>query len=328
MARVCVDVYPAKFSRNRFDGFYMDNRLKSQLDILLKNISNDWDFTIVITGSGEVRVGKSVLGMEIAAYWTDQIKKLYHKKVILNLKNFVFDGRKLIEQGNAIGEKYPNSALIYDEAGADLSGKKILTQMTQDVLDFYRECGQYNLLNILILPDYFDLPRSIAITRSIFLINVDYESNKEGIFERGIGKFYSRKAKKKLYLEGKKNLDYNAAPYDFNFRFYPFYPVNEQEYRQLKINALKNRERERSSKTYDQRDAAFYLLHYTFKLTHQDIADRITELTQRPFSHDVVAEGIQRFRKENKVYADEKRKLINTLPNITLPIQPTKRIKR
>ena len=71
MARVCIDKYPKKFSHNIKPGFYMEENLKSQIDILLKNIKHDWDFTILITGSGEVRVGKSVLAMQIASRASD-----------------------------------------------------------------------------------------------------------------------------------------------------------------------------------------------------------------------------------------------------------------
>ena len=295
MARVCTDIYPKGFSRNRYDGFYMDNRLKMQLDILLKNIVKDWDFTIIITGSGEVRVGKSVLGMEIAAYWAYEVARLYGKKVILNIQNFVFDGRKLIVQGNEIGQKYPYSPLVYDEAGADLSGTKLMTQMTQDVLDFYRECGQYNLLNILILPDFFELPKAIAITRSIFLINVDYESTDEGIFKRGIFRFYSRRSKKKLYLLGKRDLDYNAYPWDFPGRFYPFYPINEEEYRKAKVEALRHRETRRSNIVLDQRDCAWFLLHEQFGMTLEEIGRRVGDFSGRYIPNQTISDAIKRF---------------------------------
>lgn len=295
MARVCTDIYPAGFGRNRFPGFYMDNKLKQQLDILLLNIVNDWDFTIIITGSGEVRVGKSVLGMEIAAYWSHEIKRLYNRETIFNIKSFIFDGRKLIEQGNAIGSKYPYSPLLYDEAGADLAGTKVMAQSTQDVLDFYRECGQYNLLNVLILPDYFDLPKPIAITRSIFLINVDYESTPEGLFKRGIGKFYSRRAKKDLYLKGKKTLDYNAAPYDFIFRFYPFYPIDEQEYRKAKVEALRHREKRRSNVILDQRDFLMWVLHEEYGLELTKMAQRLSDVTGKYIAHETISDAIKRF---------------------------------
>ena len=69
MVKVCCKWFP-KGTREyqKSDGFSMHPILKAQLDILLKNIKNDWDFTIIITGGGEVRVGKSVLAMQIGAY--------------------------------------------------------------------------------------------------------------------------------------------------------------------------------------------------------------------------------------------------------------------
>lgn len=293
--RVCCDKYPKGFSYNIKPGFYMDNKLKMQLDILLKNIVNDWDFTILITGSGEVRVGKSVLAMEIAAYWAYMIDRLYGIKTHLDIDNFVFDGRKLIEMGNQLGQKYPYSCLIYDEAGADLAGSKVLTQMTRDVMDFYRECGQYNLLNILVLPDFFDLPKSIAITRSIFLINVDYESDEDGVFKRGIFKFYSRKSKKKLYMLGKKELNYNATAYDFTGRFLAFYPIDEKGYRDTKVAALRHRENRSTSTTLDQRDYAWYKLVKEFGVTCAKLSRETSEITGRSISSDAILLAIRRY---------------------------------
>ncbi len=118
MVKVCEKEYPkGTKSYQKSDGFYMHPILKAQIDILLKNIKNDWDFTIIITGGGEVRVGKSVLAMQIGAYWTSEIKRLYGKICPWNLKsNFVFQGEKLIKQGNELGINHPYSVLIFDEA--------------------------------------------------------------------------------------------------------------------------------------------------------------------------------------------------------------------
>lgn len=310
MVRVCKETFPkGSYKGQRGDGFAIDELLKIQLDVLLKNIINDWDFTIIITGGGEVRVGKSVLGMQIAAYWSDQIKKLYGKKVIFNLQNFVMDGRKLIKTGNYLGENYPFSSLIYDEAGADLEGRKAMQTITQDVLDYYRECGQYNLLNILILPEYFDLPKGIALSRSMFLLDVYYTATEEGLFQRGYFNFYSRRNKKYLYLKGKKNLDYNAYRYDFHGRFYNFYPVNEKEYRELKREALRKRETKRRSKFLFQRDACWYLLAHEglececgkiVKLTQAKLGQRMEQMTGIFVAHNTICDGISHFTLENE----------------------------
>lgn len=67
--RVCKKWFPNEKNPEKA-GFFMDERLVMQLEVLLKNITNDWDFTIIISGQGEVRVGKSMLAMQIACYWS------------------------------------------------------------------------------------------------------------------------------------------------------------------------------------------------------------------------------------------------------------------
>jgi hypothetical protein len=90
----------------------------------------------------------------------------------------------------------------------------------------------------MVMPEFFDLPKGIAITRSIFLIDVGYSASKEGMFKRGSFRFYSRRHKKLLYMKGKKELNYNSHPYNFMGEFRNFYPIDEEEYRKSKIEAL------------------------------------------------------------------------------------------
>lgn len=282
MARVCCEEFPkGSYPGQKEDGFPLDDALKENLDLLPKNIVNDWDFTIIISGNGEVRVGKSVLGMQIGYYLHSQMKKLYNKNTIFTLQtNYAFSGAKLIPMGGELAKEHKYSSLVYDEAAADLDSKKLMTRKTKALIDYFRECGQYNLFNILIVPDFFELPKGIAITRSICLIDVQYFGNKEGIFERGYFNFYSRKQKKELYIKGKKFLDYNAARADFYGRFSNFYPLPEDEYRKLKLDALSARSFEEvslSERVIKQRNAAFLCLRELLGLTYEEIADLITE---------------------------------------------------
>lgn len=302
MARVCIEQFPKGSRKHQKEpGFHMNDILKNQIDVLLKNITKDWDFTIIISGSGEVRVGKSVLAMQIGYYWTEQMEKIHGIKVPFSIKeNFVMDGRKLIEAGNKLGQNFPYSALIFDEAGADLEGKKVMTQLTQDVLDFYRECGQYNLLNILVLPEYFDLPKGIAMTRSICLLDVYYITDQDAIFQRGFFNFFSKRAKKKLYLKGKRELDYKAAKYDFNGKFPNFYPLDEKEYRKLKQEALTKRESKRRNKFQLQRDAAWFLLNTEFEMTQAELCKRMEQLTGMYLPYTTAGDGIRHFKMENE----------------------------
>lgn len=303
MVYVCTDMFPKDGSRpyQREDGFWMDDLLVQQLDILIKNIKNDWDFTIIITGGGEVRVGKSVLAMQIGAYWTWRMKKVHGISVPFNVKqNFILEGKKLIESGNELGQKHKYSSLIFDEAGADLESTKLMQSMTQDVMDYYRECGQYNLLNLLVLPDFFTLPKGLALTRSVCLIDVYYSVDENDIFQRGYFNFYSRRTKKDLYLKGKRELNYMASKYDFNGKFAHFYPVDEVEYRLLKQETLTKRESKKRNKFQMQRDACWFLLVKEFGMTQERLAIRMEQLTGIYVVHSTISDGVRHYLMENE----------------------------
>src|SRR3990167_4198797 len=204
MIKVCQKWFPhGTYKNQRGDGFLMNEILKSNLDIYLKNITKDWSFTIIISGGGKVRVGKSVLAMQIASYWAYQLKELYGITVPFNIEdNFVFYWEDLIENSNRVysktGRYFP---MIYDEAGESLEGTKVLSSETKAVNDYLRECGQYNSLNILVLPEFFVLPRPIAVNYSDILINVFVETGEDEIFQRGYAKFYSSMSKRRLFRE-------------------------------------------------------------------------------------------------------------------------------
>lgn len=303
MVRVCKDWYKAKDKKyRRKDGFSMDKQLKQQLDIAIKNVVNDWDFTILISGGGEVRVGKSVLGLQIMAYWAYQMEKKHGKNIPFNVKdNLVFQWEKLINHGHKLGNKHKYCPLQYDEAGETLEGRKSMTKELRQVRDYLRECGQYNFLNILVLPEFFDLPKGIALTRSTFLIDVTYTADKEGYFKRGHFKFYSRKKKKQLYLRGRKRLDYNAVPYNFKGTFEEFYPINEEDYRKKKHDAFKTRSNQSYSKTRMVRDLFWWYVYEEKNLLKQkEMIKLIKDKLGLSLSRTTISKAIKKIKKQFK----------------------------
>jgi len=319
--RVCQDWFP------KTNGFYMDENLVMQLDILIKNMgyihnnnfkSRDWDFTIIITGQGEVRVGKSKIAMDISCYWAYQMEKKFGIKTPFTVKdNFVFEGDKLIQQGNYLGQNHPMSVLLFDEAGADLEGTKTMNPSTQAVKDYLRECGQYNMLNVMVLPEYFDLPKGIALSRSIFLIDVYYLADDEGVFQRGYFNFFSKRQKKWLYLKGKKWLDYHCVKPDFNGRFYNFYQVDEKEYRDAKQEALVKRESKKRNRFQLLRDAAWFLLVYdgipckcglNAKMTQEQLGKRMEGLTGIFVPHNTISDAMRHYLTEEELLGLKKKK--------------------
>ncbi len=300
MARVCEEWFPiGSYPNQKQPGFHMDDRLKGNLDILVKNIVEDWFFIILISGSGKVRVGKSVLAMQIGCYWAYAMEKVHGIKVPWDLKeNFVFHGKKLIEIGNQL-PKY--SPFIYDEAGETLEAKKVMTKATKQVADFLREAGQLNLLCVFVLPDFFDLPKGIAVTNSHILLDVDYIISADLKFERGYFRFYTETNKKFLYLKGKKELNYTAHKQSWNHpgRFFNVYTIDEKEYRKMKQEALKSRdeeEKELSTQAKTQiieRNAAWFILKKDYKWKYTDISKRTEQLVGIYPATSKIEEGIR-----------------------------------
>ncbi len=273
---VCPEWFPKGTYSQNFAGFPMNRLLKTQLDYMIRNVINDWDFTILICGEGEVRVGKSTLAQQIVTYWTYCLcKKLKIQLPHSVEKNMVFTGKDLIMKGNRLGTQTKYSGLIFDEAGADLESTKVLQSTTKAVKDYLRECGQYNMLNVLVLPEFFDLPKSIALSRSIALINVYWLPDEKGNFQRGFFKFYNKPSKKKLFIYGKKDLNYGAIQETFYGQFPKFYTFNEQDYKKAKMEALKNRE---SIGEREQRNlSCFYSALKILKYDHDYSYDKIRE---------------------------------------------------
>lgn len=282
MVRVCEEWFPiGSYPRQKLEGFEMHEALKSQIDVMVKNITNDWDFTIIITGGGEVRVGKSALALQIGTYWTYMMEKIHGIKLPFSAKdNIIFQWEKLIEKGNELGSKHKYCCLVYDEAGETMEGTKSATMELRAVRDYLRECGQYNFLNILVLPEFFDLPKGIALTRSICLLDVYYTADAEGMFKRGYFNFYSRPKKKSLYLKGKKFLNYKASAFNFAGTFNRLYGIiDDNTYRETKKQALRNRESNSKDKTKLLAQTLTYIL-YKIGLSPARIIEELQKLNK------------------------------------------------
>lgn len=217
--------------------FYIDEYLSRNLMLFVNKIKKDMDFVIVVAGTGQVRVGKSVLAQQIGAFLTNEVSKQLKIPYSFNCAdNFAFTGRELIEKAKKLGAKQAyGGVIIYDEAGGELQSMKRWTPETRALIDFFRECGQLNLFVVLVLPDFFDLPKGIAVARTRALINVKFDDN----LDRGLFSCYNWYQKKLLYLKGKKLLDYSSAKPNFHGRFTNKYTVDEQEYRKYKQESLK-----------------------------------------------------------------------------------------
>lgn len=232
-------------------GYYMEQALVEILNSIIYNVPNDWDSIILITGSGMVRVGKSVLAQQVAYYCA------YNLKTKFDINNVVFTGEELINKA----KNYPkNSVFIYDEARNELDTKKVLEQVTKTLMDFFAECGMYNHVIVLVLPDFFDLPKGLAMQRSELLLNVyrkgEVRELASGIkveaFTRGYFTIYNRGKKKQLYEMGKKKFhDYDSVKGSYPGEFSNTFLVDKEAYEAKKLDFLQ-RSRGRSKQEIER----------------------------------------------------------------------------
>lgn len=206
--------------------FKIHKALSENLDIIARNQKNDWDFKIPISGDGMTRTGKSTLAATICTYQDPTFAPNWKDRI-------VFEGSKLIEQAYKVPKC---SWIMYDEAREGLDSKKQMEKYTKDLLDFFSQCGNLNLGIVIVLPEYFELPKSIAINQTVCLINC-YARNG---FDRGYFDFFNRKHKRYLYIKGQKYLDYQAQTPSFKGTFNNWFPVDRQEYEALKNKTLQD----------------------------------------------------------------------------------------
>lgn len=243
MAKVCIKEFPmGSYPGQRSDGMFINDGVKHSIDILARNIQKDMQFVGLYTGDGTVRNGKSTCAQQHAYYYSWQVSKLTGKTIPFNMNNIVFRAEDLITKAFEL-PKY--SCIILDE-GDDLTAH-YFSHLAKTLKKFFRKCGQLNLFIILILPDFFELPSTYALIRSNFLVNVHFLDE----FARGFFKFYGPKAKKNLYLYGKRWKDYDASPPNFPGKFIHLYTVDEKEYRKAKLEDMMLSEEEEIS-TRDQ----------------------------------------------------------------------------
>lgn len=240
---------------------YLDGYLKMQLDSLVYNSRNDWDFVIIITGDRMVRTGKSVLGMQIAAYMADRLNTSF------SLNNVFFDSQEMI---NAAQKMPKNSTIIYDEGREGLAASKTGQKLQKDLLDYFAECGQLNHIFVIVLPDFFELKENMAVARSEILLNVyrkavtkmkDIYGEGQKIpvveFTRGYFEFFSRDKKAALYDKSKSlhRKNYHLEKANFLGNYTNKYVLDEAEYREKKRKALERfEERKKKEETASKTD--------------------------------------------------------------------------
>ena len=214
MVQVYLELDKGKWKEVEKSNFWIDKPLYERLKSLNKIQDKNWDGVIVI--DGKERSGKSVLGM-ICAWFLSKGK--------MGINNFA---RGLDDAARKISSLPDKSVLIMDEGSLVFSSKDSNSGAQKKLIKLMDVVGQKNMVFIICLPCYFDLNKTIAVRRSLFLCHVYPDEN----YNRGSYVFFGEKRKKMLYQIGKKNFDSYAHP-EPNYppgRFMDFEPPFYKDY--------------------------------------------------------------------------------------------------
>lgn len=208
---------------------YLDGYLKKNLTAAKEVIKKDWDMVFIV--DGYEGVGKSVLAQQCAKFCDESF----------NIDRISFTPKEFIASINK-ADRF--QAVVYDEAFSGMSSRSALSEINRSLMATLAEIRQKNLWVFIVLPCFFELDKYAAVWRSRGLIHVYTRDN----FKRGSFSFYNQNKKKSLYILGKKYYSYTKPAPNFFGAFTAGYVVDEQEYRQKKLDALKGREREKKVK--------------------------------------------------------------------------------
>ncbi len=237
--------------------FYIDGRLKQELDSKIIPLLKKKDKDVVFIVDGEERSGKSVFSMNIGGYVAQQLGTKFNNTNVCMTPD---EWRHKIENSDK------NEVVIYDEAHRGMGSRRALSEINNILIDLMMEMGQRNLFAIVVLPTFFMLDKYPALYRAKGLFHI-YE--RKG--RRGFWVYYNQKKKLKLYQGGKKEFNYNCMKYPgFRGKFFDQYTIDEEGYRKKKGEAFKERKEDtkisKESKYLNQRDKLIWILHKKVKI--------------------------------------------------------------
>lgn len=315
-----VQVTEKLWKDTRFDkwrkGYYMNYFLMKNLNDIPTYLKKAWDVVGIVSGHSKVRIGKSTLAQQIGFYiawliaggkmgevpiegseypqW--RVIKEPTKEVHFNLEdNIVFSPEDLMKKAETLYRKYgKNQIIIYDEGRAGLDSARAMEAINKVMQDFFQECGQYNHIILIVLPNFFKLHEDYAVDRSIFLVDVFADRQ----LRRGYFNFYNEMQKEFLFHNGKKkvgsSLKYSGSNPSFTGRFTQFLPIDKGEYEEAKRRALKKKQIGRMEIKWKKRlNAAIYLLKRESDWENDKIAAELSVVSGERVSDQMVKWCIQ-----------------------------------
>jgi biotin operon repressor len=252
--------------------FYMEDRLKYNLEEkVIKQIQKK-DKDVVLCIDGREGTGKSTLAIQIGKFVDPS----------LDLSRIVFSPEDFRE---AVLRSKKGQCIIYDEAFTGFSSRSSLSPINRVLVSLSMQMRQKNLFILIVLPTIFMLDKYMAMFRTKALIHVFESKGRRGYF-----RLFNSKKKKFLILLGSKTMSYNVkGVYSrFNGRFYGKFGLGdkyEEEYRKKKEKALSESEKTSMSSAQvryrDQRNLMIYLFR---RFSKMKVTEMVSLLNNYEFS--------------------------------------------
>lgn len=273
----------------------MDDRLDRDLrkKVYPDLLKNDKDNVFLVDGAEGS--GKSKFADILAAHAAEYLKADYDiNSVCLSPEEF----------RDRIQTCKNRSIVTYDEAHRGMGSRRALSEINNILIDLMMEMRQKNLFVIIIMPTFFLLDKYAALFRTKGLFHI-YERNRK----RGFWVFFNEKNKLKLYILGKKLLNYNVMKYpSYRGRFFNQYSMDETEYRSKKLKVFKEKPSITKSEHYiEQRNIVIKLLYDNLGVNKVELTKILKESgvnLQRRTVIDILL-GREGQKKEKKMEEDE-----------------------
>lgn len=264
--KYCLDKYPmGSFRKQKSAGRFMNDTYYENIKLIAKNVTKDLSILGVCSSSTlEVGAGKSVFLQQTGEAYTEMVNDYHKLNLTFTGKNIVFNSKDLIERAFELPRF---SCIILDE----WEDANYWSELGKSLRQFFRKCRQLNLFILIIIPNFFQLPMSYAISRSLFFVDVQFR----GEFDRGYFSFYNFDRKRQLYIHGKKTQDYKCVQPNFTGRFPNGYAIDDTEYRKMKyLDMLK----------YDQEEKTKVTLKDIEVKIFKQLRERLPEITVKRLS--------------------------------------------
>lgn len=261
---------------NTKDGkrFYIDNKLKKNIDILIDGVRQKDDFVLVV--DGHEGSGKSIFAQELGKYCSERLNTNF------TVHNIHFKLNDYIDTSLEAPIMHIN---VLDESRKILNKKASMTYNVRKFTDYMSECRKRQQVHIFCVPAYHDLDEYIIKWRMKGLIHClkyykesdNYESGY--MIQRGEFKFYPNDEKLKEYYHYKYKY---PKKYEIYGRFEYAEVVDQLEYEKKKDDNMMQKYHskfEEQKRNKEVNKLKRYILHLTARL-NEDYQFSIIDLAK------------------------------------------------